>query len=209
MTYYLIGGLGADKRVFDLISINADTVFLKWLGPFKQESLVSYVNRLSAQIDTKQPYGIIGVSFGGIVAVELAKILKPKYTVLISSVSKSSQLPKAYLALGKLGLLNLIPNGLIKPPQVLLNFMFGAKNKLLLTRIIDDTDPTFIRWALQRIIKWESDFELDHCIRIHGTSDRLIPLQGEAKVIEGGGHFMIVDMADKISELINEMILSN
>ena len=148
MVYYLIGGLGADKRVFDSMFINTKTIFLNWIKPNTNESLASYVNRLSAQIDTNTPFGIIGVSFVGIVAVELNKIIRPSNTVLISSVVNSMQLPKLYILMGKLGLLNFIPTSLLKPPQSVMNYMFSANNKPLLKKIIIDTDPNFIRWAL-------------------------------------------------------------
>lgn len=97
--------------------------------PLRNESLKAYVQRLSAQIDTSEEFAIVGVSFGGIVAVELNKIICPKQTILISSAMTSKQLPRAYVALGKTGILNLIPNFLIKPPQFVMYFMFGAVNK--------------------------------------------------------------------------------
>ena len=42
-------------------------------------------------------------------------------------------------------------------------------------------------------------------IKINGTSDKLIPPRGITKMylIENGEHFMIVDRAQEISELIN------
>ncbi|MFK8057168.1 MAG: alpha/beta fold hydrolase [Saprospiraceae bacterium] len=202
MTLYLIPGLGADKRVFTGLTLNTKTQVLDWIEPLKNEPLSDYVKRLSAQIDTSHPFGVLGVSFGGIVAVELAKILKPKVTILISSVSKSKELPQHFIGLGKLGFLNLVPDALLKPPTALMSFMFGAKDTELLCQIIKDTSPTFLRWALNAILRWKSDVELPSVVRIHGTDDRLIPLKGEATTIKNGGHFMIVDRAEEVSEIV-------
>jgi len=182
MIYYLIGGLGADERVFKKMNINAPNKCIKWIDPLSKESLCSYVNRLSSQIDA---------------------------SILISSVVTSEQLPRMHIAVGRLGVLNLIPNILIKPPQFIMNIMFGALDKTLLKEIIIDTDPNFIKWALKTIIKWRSDFKPLNCIRIHGTSDRLIPLKDEAIKINNGQHFMIVDRAEEISEIINTLIDNN
>ena len=102
--------------------------------------------------------------------------------------------------------MNLLPNFLIKPPKLLLGFLFGAENKALLHQIINDTDPTFIRWALNTIIHWSNSANPIKPVRIHGTNDKLIPLKGHAIEIKNGGHFMIVDKAKELSKLINEKL---
>lgn len=207
MKIYAIGGLGADERVFRYLNLDVPIVPLIWIDPAEGEELKAYCGRLSKQIDSSEEFGIIGVSFGGIVAVELNKILNPKITILISSVSTSRELP-ASRVLGKIGILSLIPNSIMKPPQFVFNYLFGATNRDLLKEIISDTDRNFIRWALGAIINWESDARSANIHRIHGTHDRLIPLIGRARKIEKGGHFMIVDKAKELSTIINDLLKS-
>ena len=142
------------------------------------------------------------------VAIEISRILNPNFTILISSITKPNELPH-WKKLGNLGLLNLIPNKLMKPPQLIFNFLFSADNRILLKEIVDDTKPQFIRWALNAIIKWKSEYIPPNLLRIHGTNDRLIPLKGKAECIKGGGHFMIVDQADSISKIINIFLQEN
>lgn len=206
MKLYLIGGLGADERVFKYLKLNFSTQIIQWIEAKPNEDLRSYVKRLSSQINQKEKFGILGVSFGGIIAIEISKILNPSKLILISSASKSEQLPKHFLMIGKIGILNLIPNSLIKPPAFVQGFLFGAKNKVLLNQIIKDTKPEFIRWALNTLINWSNNSNSYKVIRIHGTSDRLIHLKGKAIKIKNGGHFMIVDKAEEISKLVNEQI---
>jgi len=202
----MIGGLGADERVLNYLKLDVETTVIKWIEPKPKEELKSYAIRLTEQINQKDEFGILGVSFGGIVAIELSKLIKPSKLILISSVETSTQLPQTYVSLGKTQILNLIPNTLIKPPKPLLGFLFGAKNKQLLKQIIKDTEPEFIRWALNAIINWSNEETPIEAIRIHGTKDKLIPLKGEANEIKDGGHFMIVDKAEEISNLINEQM---
>jgi len=95
---------------------------------------------------------------------------------------------------------------LIKPPKLLSGFLFGAKNKKLLEQIIKDTSPEFIRWALNKMIECSRDSTLIKAVRIHGTNDKLIPLIGKSIEVNDGGHFMIVDKAEEISNLINEQM---
>lgn len=128
--------------------------------------------------------------------------------ILISSVEISDELPKTYLTIGKTGILNLIPDAFIKPPSFISGFLFGAINKDLLKKIIRDTDPLFIRWALDKIVTWKGSSNTIKPIRIHGTRDRLIPLKGDAIKIKDGGHFMIVDKANEISTTVNKVINS-
>jgi len=208
MKIYLIGGLGADERVFNYLKLNYATKSIKWIKPKPGEKLNCYAKRLSKQINPDEEFGILGVSFGGIVAIEISKHIKPAILILISSVETRKQLPQKYVLLGKTKILNMIPNWLIKPPQPILNFLFGAKNKELLKEIIRDTDSQFIRWALNAIINWSNETEFNEVIRIHGTKDKLIPLKGPAIKIINGGHFMIIDRAEEISTLINEQVKS-
>lgn len=131
MKFYLIGGLGADERVFNYLELDVETTVIKWIEPKPKEELKSYAIRLIEQINQKDEFGILGVSFGGIIAIEISKLIKPKKLILISSVETSRQLPQTHISLGKTQILNLIPNQLIKPPKPLLSFLFGAKNKQL------------------------------------------------------------------------------
>ena len=204
MKLYLIGGLGADERVFKFLTLNHETQVINWIKPAAKEKIEFYTKRLLEQINQEEKFGILGVSFGGIIAIELAKLSNPEKVILVSSVETDNQLPKTYIALGKTRILNVIPNSLIKPPKQLLGFLFGAKNKQLLEQIINDTSPEFIRWALNSIINWSNKSNTIELIRIHGTKDRLIPLKGEAITIKEGGHFMIVDKAEEVSKLVNK-----
>lgn len=205
MILYLIGGLGADERVFKDLKLNCETKSIKWIEPLRNESLSSYATRLVSHINQNEKFGILGVSFGGIVAIELAKICKPEKLILVSSIETDDQLPLKYLDYLKIGLLNLI-DALIKPPRFVLGYLFGAKNKKLRYQIINDTNPKFIKWALLQIVLWKNQSNQFKPFRIHGSNDKLFPLKGQAIQIENGGHFMIVDKAAEISEIINEYL---
>ncbi|MBK9299061.1 MAG: alpha/beta hydrolase [Saprospiraceae bacterium] len=206
MTLYLIGGLGADERVFKYLNINVKTQIINWILQEPNEELKSYAKRLTEQINKNEEFAILGVSFGGIIAIEMAKFIRPKKLILISSVESSNQLPKHLITMGKTMVLEMLPNSLIKPPRFILGYLFGSENRKLLHQIIKDTKPEFIRWALKTIVRWSNDSNITETIRIHGTKDRLIPLKGNAIKVEDGGHFMIVDRAKEISKIINEQL---
>lgn len=208
MTIYGISGLGADKRVFDFLNLDYPLIPVEWIEPNKKESLKDYAMRLSKVINIQSDFGLIGVSFGGLVAVEISKFLKPKLTILISSVETKNELRPIYRNVGKVGLLNSLPSKLFDPPRNIAKFIFGTKNKELLNSILDDTDLEFAKWAVNELVNWNNLDRVENVIRIHGTKDKLIPWSGSGKVelIDNGEHFMIVDRADEISKIINEKI---
>jgi surfactin synthase thioesterase subunit len=76
---YLISGLGADRRVFKKLVFPTDfeLIYLDWITPEPAESLEAYAARLALNIDTSAPFYLIGLSFGGMLATEIAKKLNP------------------------------------------------------------------------------------------------------------------------------------
>lgn len=209
MKSYGIGGLGVDERVFSALDLKFDLIPLQWIAPKPKESFQNYAIRFAEQIDTTESFLIIGVSFGGMLALELSKILRPQKIILISSATQKSDIPFVFRLSGKLGLHKLIPNALLKPPSFLVNHVFGVREPLhrkILHEIIADTDIIFLRWAIHEIVNWEHVEWPTNLIRIHGSSDRLLKYSKKEQVIElqGAGHFMIIDRAKELSQLLNQ-----
>lgn len=215
MNTYFISGLGADKRIFSKLKLSEkiNIIHIDWINPNKNETLEAYAQRLSRIIDTSQPFALIGVSFGGMIAVEIAKILAPTTTVIISSTMLSKQLPRLYRFAGKLGLLKLIPAKLLKSSNRLTqNYYFGTRSgseKTLLSKIIKDTDPYFLKWAIGSILGWKNNIKPERIYHIHGTNDKIL-YSKTAKpdyIIENGTHFMVYQNAKEISGIIDKLVL--
>jgi pimeloyl-ACP methyl ester carboxylesterase len=210
MKVYCISGLGADKRAFEFLSINQLLVHIEWIKPSKNESISSYCIRLAEQINSKEPFILIGLSFGGIVACEIAKFLKPDKVILLSSITNKQHLPLLFKVIGSTGIHKVIPVSWMSPPLFIANWFFGvntAKNKKLLKEILNDTDPTFLKWAIRRLLSKEEINVPENLVRIHGTNDKLLPLKDDDVIkIENGGHFMIIEQADEISKKLNTII---
>ena len=208
MKLYAISGLGADERVFRYLKLEYELIPIPWLTPEKSESIEAYAKRMAEKINTEEEFGIVGVSFGGLVAVEMSKILKPKMTILISSAETKEGLRGVYKLMGKTSLATLIPSKLFDMPRGIAKFLFGTEETELLNNILNDTDNKFTKWAVNELINWKNEEKINNCIKINGTKDKLIPHQkGENQIlIEGGEHFMIVDKANEISTIINNKL---
>ncbi|EAY27557.1 alpha/beta fold hydrolase [Microscilla marina] len=207
MKIYGISGLGADERVFHYLDIEADFEPVAWITPLKDETLPAYAQRLAAVIDTSQPFGLLGVSFGGMVAVEISKKLSPKATWLVSSVATRTELPLLYRIAGQSGILRRLPPWLFRPPGFASRYFFGTQNPLL-QQIIGDTDLKFAKWSVNQLTRWQNMELPPNLIRITGSKDRTLPATTIANthVIPQGGHFIIVDRAQEVNQKINESI---
>lgn len=203
---YLISGLGADQRVFDFIDLSGfELNHIKWIKPVGKESIEQYATRLLPQIKTKRPI-IIGVSFGGMVSIEIAKQIETERVIIISSAKTKSDIPFYYRITGKLRVNKVIPTKVFKMVNRLTYWFFGVKTseeKKLLKTIIIETDDYFLRWAINCIVNWRNTIILSNLIHIHGTEDKILPLKNADYKIDRAGHFMIVNKAREISDLIH------
>lgn len=212
MKIYAFSGLGADERVFNYLSLDHELITIPWIEPKKNENISDYTQRLIRQlpIDEKNGFVWLGVSFGGIIAQEANKIIPAKQAILISTIVNHGEISWWKKLLGKTRFVRFIPNSLLKKPFFLISYSFGAQNKKLLKEIITDTDPSFLKWALQSLLTWNYDVKSSSSIiRIHGDQDKLLPYPIKDKdviKISKGTHFMIVDEAEQISEIINQSV---
>ncbi|WP_291966117.1 alpha/beta fold hydrolase [Maribacter sp.] len=119
MKIYAISGLGADQRVFEHLNLDVELIALDWITPHKNESIKVYAKRLSEVIETDDEFCLIGVSFGGLIATEIGKILSPIKIVLISSVQTKYELRSIYKWVGNSKIIKLIPTALFNPPKII------------------------------------------------------------------------------------------
>jgi pimeloyl-ACP methyl ester carboxylesterase len=207
MNIYLLSGLGADYSAFQRLHLHGyNLVFIEWVPSVKNESLSVYAKRLLPQIKDERPV-LIGLSFGGMVALEISRLIKPNALFLISSARNKSDLHRFFPSLMRFNVLKFVPEFLLKKCNFILEYLMGIREKedrKILAEIIADTDFSFLMWALNAMSKWENQVLPEHLIEIHGTEDRLIPFRETncMNAIEGGGHLMILDKAEAVQKII-------
>lgn len=205
---YLISGLGADHRVYKRLSFPYKSKHITWEDHEGVKSLNDYAKKLLPQIDTKSPIILIGLSFGGLIAQELDKLVNAKQIIIISSLNGHRQMPFLYRLLAFFKLQYLIPAKFLQN-NPFTNFIFGIKNKSskdLLKRILEDTSLSFLKWATIQCLKWRSE-KSPKTIHIHGSSDRIIPIKNTKPdhIVTNGSHFMIVDKHKKIQKVLDKI----
>ncbi|MDR6966572.1 pimeloyl-ACP methyl ester carboxylesterase [Flavobacterium arsenatis] len=211
---YIFSGLGADKRVFKYLDFSGfDITFIEWITPENKESIGYYAKRLTEQIHTDNPI-LIGLSFGGIIAGEVAKHIQTEKIILIASAKSYKEIPFYYRWLGALKVHKLVPTSLMKQSNFFSYWLFGIKtneDKKLLTEILNDTDPRLLKWAINAIVNWKNIIEPQKYIHIHGSSDKILPLRfvNAAIIIEDGGHFMTINKPEELNQIIKQSLLNS
>jgi pimeloyl-ACP methyl ester carboxylesterase len=213
-TIYLIPGVGANDKIFQNIELPGyDIVHIKWPKHKKHEPLQSYVKKLLPQIKKDTEPVLIGLSFGGIVAVELAKLIEPEKVILISSIKTYHERPLKMLFLNSLKFHRLLPGKLVVQFRFWMNWLFGKLSKedlALIDLMIQEADIEFNEWAVDQLIHWKNEDVIENLVHIHGTRDRIFPsfyIKG-AIWVKGGSHFMVVNRAKEISKIIRKELSS-
>jgi pimeloyl-ACP methyl ester carboxylesterase len=212
---YLISGLGADRRAFSKLTFppQFNIIYMDWILPKSNESLPGYAIRLAEIIDQKSRFYLVGLSFGGMLATELTKIMKPVHTFLISSISTYAELPWYFRAAGHARLQKLVPQKLFQNGNNIVLRFLGARTDeelALLKQLIKDSNPQFMKWALTCILNWRNSVRPPNITYIHGSVDMILPMRYTMKqdyVIHQGGHFMVYANAGEISTIIAENLL--
>jgi pimeloyl-ACP methyl ester carboxylesterase len=212
MNVYFISGLGADERAFQRIVLPERFAIrhLAWKPPLRGETMNAYARRLARGIDTSQPFGLVGLSFGGMIAVEMNAFLSPARTVLLSSDYTRRHLPFYVQWIGRLRLHRAVPPSWLKRFPAGAHWFFKtrtAAEKNLLNQFLHDADEGFLHWAIDAVLTRKNTVLPPNCIRIHGDSDKVLPhYEGADAVIRSGGHFMVLTKGREISSLLEQYL---
>jgi pimeloyl-ACP methyl ester carboxylesterase len=214
---YCISGLGADHRVFQKLFVeDAELHYIEWLQPQSPtEPLDAYADRM-VQLIKHDDAILLGVSFGGMMAIELAKRIKVRAVILIASIKSHQELPWWMKSCGVLKLDQLLPRKplrtyrgfrLIRPLQ---NYFLGAsttEEKKIANEFRDKVDPVYLKWSINKVLNWKNNWVPGAIYHIHGDRDKLFPIKKirPTHVIRDGGHFMIMSKYTEISEIICEI----
>ncbi|MFZ6023556.1 MAG: alpha/beta hydrolase [Bacteroidota bacterium] len=214
MKIYFLSGLGADETVFYGLQLpGVERIYLDWMEPLPKESIEQYAGRMAARITEPNPI-IIGLSFGGMMAMEIAKLIPVQQLILISSAKTRKELPPYFAACSYVPLHKLLPLHTVAYSDTLMGFFFGVRTntqRAQLKKIIRNTTKGFNQWAINALVNWKNQQINAPVFHIHGNADKLLPLSFVKPdiVIEGGNHFMVFQKAKEISEHIQQVLLSD
>jgi pimeloyl-ACP methyl ester carboxylesterase len=204
---FVLPGIGGDERLFAAQRAVREIRPICWIAPASsRESLKDYAARLAREIKIKDPFDLGGSSFGGMVALEIARHLGPRNVFLFGScrtpdaVARSLRVLRLSAAFAP-----------VHPPRILQPLVarwFGAtspEHVQLFADMLAATPPAFIRWAATAVFSWPGAGELSMPVHhIHGDRDRLIPVRRVKAdcVVRGAGHLLNLTHVDAVNEFI-------
>lgn len=179
-----------------------------WLTPGKNEPLEAYAKRMAEQI--KEPHPVLmGLSFGGMMCIEIAKLVDAEKVILISSIPSFKQMPLWMRAAGKLKLNKIIPvhayTRVLEPVQ---NYHMGVKTKEeieIVRQYRKNVSRVYLDWAVNAVLNWKNNWQPSKLYHIHGDADRIFPLKkvNPDYIVKGGTHFMIFSRAKEVNDCLS------
>lgn len=212
-TIHCISGLGADEKAFAGLNIPGfQQKHIPWLEPLNGESIGDYAIRMSGGVTEPAPI-LLGLSFGGMIAIEMSKLIPVKKVILISSIKTVDEMPRWMRIAGFCKLNKIIP---IKPYRFLepiQNRRLGlqsAEEIAMVKKYREETSLTYLGWAVNQILNWDNTWLPSKIYHIHGDKDQIFPINKirPTHVVNGGSHFMIVNRAADVSKLLCEILVA-
>ncbi|SDC34779.1 alpha/beta fold hydrolase [Niabella drilacis] len=214
MNLYCIPGFGVDERIYGNLSVgDVRLCFLNWLEPEPGETLNAYARRMAEGIHEEDAV-LVGISFGGMVALEIAGFRSIRKVILISSIKQRSEMPWHMRLAGLLRLNRVFPVRKIQQSDL----AFKIANRRLGANTKDEQEFAntyrktaklhYVNWSFDQILNWRNTAGFKNVVQIHGDRDRIFPIKNIAPdyIIKGGTHMMVWNRAAEISAIIKRVL---
>jgi pimeloyl-ACP methyl ester carboxylesterase len=213
---YFMPGLAASPTIFERIQLpeeQFDMFYLEWIIPTENESIEDYAKRIWTQVSHENPV-LIGVSFGGILVQEMAKINKVSTLIIISSVKTAAELPLKLKFAKTTKAYKMVPTGWVHFLENLSKFSLGPtinQRLKLYEKYLSVRDKNYLDWSIENVIMWKQTVYDPKIIHIHGDADEVFPIKyiQDCIIIKGGTHIMILNKFRWFNENLPKIILES
>ena len=211
---YLMPGMAANPSIFKNIVLPPNTFephLLEWFVPKKDMTLTEYAQKMNERVQHEYPV-LLGVSFGGMLVQEMARHIKTRKVIVVSSVKYASELPKRMIFAKYTKVHKLLPTGLVNNMELLVKYAFGEKaNKRLqlYEEYLSIRDKQYIDWSIDQIVNWDQKECPGNLVHIHGDKDPVFPMEyiKDCIPVKNGTHTMIIHRAKWFNEHLPTIIL--
>lgn len=212
---YFMPGLAASTTIFEHIKLPEDQFemyFLEWFLPNDKESIESYAKRMNEKILHENPV-LIGVSFGGILVQEMAKLMPTRKVIIISSVKSNTEFPSRLKMARATKVYKILPTQLLSNVELLVKYAFGSniiqKRLKLYEKYLSVRDKSYLDWSIENVLLWHQKIADKNIIHIQGDADEVFPIKNihNCIVVKGGTHIMIINKYKWFNENLPKLIL--
>lgn len=209
----LLSGMTPDPRTFArLLTLVPTAQVVDWIQPNQNESIPAYASRLGLTLGNEQPTIVCGLSFGGIVAQELANCLNASACLLVSTIRTPTELPPWFRILRSFR-----PTILMALTQAVGNLAMGWPRSFKTAATwrlskLGGESGAWHRWATTAVLAWQPSPEIGRIpiVQIHGDRDQTFPLRYHKscyvkEVIPGGGHNLTLTHSQEIANRLRAL----
>lgn len=215
----LFPGLAADERLLEpQRALPYEIIAPPWIEPQDDDTLPAYARRVAESNSWPERFIVGGVSFGGMLAAELALVRRPAGVILLGSCLNPEAVPTLYRFVHTMS--KLIPDAAVRlgasVSRPFVNFFrdIGPEDERVMTDMTHETPIPRLRRCAAMVVNWKGVRELP-CPRlwIHGENDLVIPLKKLAPdvpelVIPGAGHLVNWTHRDQTNAAIRRFVES-
>ncbi len=206
--------MGADARLFEPqrrcgFDFEVPTLPVPRAG----QALAEYAAQVRDEIDLAGPCVVGGVSFGGMLACELARVCSARCVILIASCQNRDGLPSHYRLVEWVS--RVVPAPLIQRRAVLSGRLLSAlecidqRQQELVMQMSRDVAVPQLRRIARMMLEWHPPARWPCPVHhIHGDIDRIIPLRRVKpdEVVVGGGHLINLTHAEQVNHFIEQCL---
>lgn len=210
---YAIPGLGVTGEVFARLSEYLEMEVIDWILPESGESLQRYAERMETLLP-EGPAILIGYSFGGIVAQEIARQRPELQLVLISTLVSTNEKPLWLRMMSIIPLYRLARGSWRIKLLPLYGRRYGLTSRgdiSILQKMFSETPDALRMWSIKALIDWKGgELAAEKALRLHGTKDKVFPLPrmvADVKWIKKGRHFMVWQRAEEVAKEIRVRLI--
>lgn len=209
---FLIAGMGADVRLFKNLDLSGfDVIDVAWIEPDAKDTIASYAKKLINTYHITPQSNVIGVSLGGMLAVEIAKQVNLKNVIIISSIKSIDEAPFYYKIFRALPIYKLIPGKLLLRLGALLKPFFSKKmggESYLFDSMLRNTSPAFLKWSMGAALHWDGQTTQLPVHHLIGNTDLIFNYRKikDPVIIPGGDHMMVFTKAKQLNPIIRNIL---
>ena len=195
---FLLPGMGANSKMYQgaWLDVNPATC-IDWPSYKGDASLFELARRVATHYRIKNNDFLIGSSMGGMVALEISKLLHLDRVVLVGSAIDVSEMN---------WLLILLTPFVDCAPIEFFQKLAGRHDSLF-QQMFAASDADFMKAMCKAISTWDGyPGDLTRVTRIHGEKDKVIKCPRDCHVIKRAGHLLPITHAKVCVDIIRRSI---
>lgn len=202
MKTIILPGMGANSNMYPKEKYDwlQEVTFSNWPEYHGEKTIEAVSQKIIGQHQITSEMTVGGSSLGGMVAIEIAKIVGISKVILIGSATNPKYINPLLQKLS-----NLTEITPLRTIQVLTGKVNQYANSELLG-MFSESDSKFVKAMCGALLNWKGigNFKCE-IHQIHGEKDLVIfPPKDNVKIILGAGHLISMTHADEIANFINK-----